>query len=73
MSELQESIRMSRTIRLLREDAGESLSQAAKAIGCTKGHLWELEVGRSDNPTLAILRGLSRHYRVTVAKIIGEA
>lgn len=60
-------------IRALRTNAGESLSQAAQAIGCTRGHLWELEQSIAANPTLFTLRRLSQHYGVTVAKIIGEA
>ncbi len=60
-------------LRHLRTSRGESLQQAAAEIGCTKPHLWELESGKSDNPSLRLLRGLAKHYGVTVAQIIGEA
>jgi transcriptional regulator with XRE-family HTH domain len=59
-------------IRELREQAGESLGHAAAQIGTTKPHLWQLERGIAANPTLKTLRGLSAHYGVSVAKIIGE-
>lgn len=59
-------------IRALRELKGESLSQAALSIGTTKPHLWDIERGHSSNPTLRMLRGLSSHYGVSIAKIIGD-
>lgn len=59
-------------LRRLREDRGESLQQAAEAIGCTKPHLWELEKGSSANPSLSLLRAMASHYGVTVAQLIGE-
>lgn len=59
-------------IRLLRENAGESLSQAAAHIGTSKPYLWDMERGNTANPTLRMLRGLSAHYGVSVAKIIGD-
>lgn len=47
-------------IRHARERNGLSLSQAAKLIGCTKSHLWDLEQKRSTNPTIKTLVGISR-------------
>jgi transcriptional regulator with XRE-family HTH domain len=47
-------------IRKAREKNGLSLSRAAKQIGCTKSHLWDLEQRRSDNPTIKTLTGLSQ-------------
>lgn len=59
-------------LRKLRTDRGESLRQAAAAIGCTNPHLWELERGSSANPGLLLLRAMGRHYGVSVAYIIGD-
>lgn len=33
----------------------------------SKAHVWELETGRSTNPSLEILQRLARHFNVTVA------
>jgi len=47
-------------IKDAREENGLSLSAAADLIGCTKAHLWELERGRSNNPTVKTLVGIAR-------------
>lgn len=57
-------------IRQWREQRGWSLSQAAKAVGTTKPHLWELENGHTANPTLKLLRGMAKAYGVTVGELI---
>jgi transcriptional regulator with XRE-family HTH domain len=49
-------------IRYWREHAGLSLSEAAAKIGITKAHLWDMETGRSRNPTIKTLSGLAAAY-----------
>lgn len=56
----------------LRSGTGASLQDVASAVDSSKGHLWELENGTSDNPTLKTLRGLADYYKVTVSYIIGD-
>lgn len=46
-------------IKDTREERGLSLTETAELIGCTKSHLWDLEHGRSNNPTVRTLVGLS--------------
>lgn len=46
-------------IRMRREALGMSLADVAKAAGCTKSHVWELEQGRSRNPSVATLHKLA--------------
>lgn len=55
-----------------RERRGVSLQAVADQCGCTKAHLWEMENGRSDNPTLKLLRRLAAFYGVPVAALIGD-
>jgi len=50
----------------LRSKKGESLQQTADALGITKTHIWELEKGKSSNPTAELLKKLADHYKVTV-------
>lgn len=45
-----------------RKELGLSLAQAAAKVGCTKPHLWGLEVGSTGNPRASILRGLRDTY-----------
>ena len=59
-------------IRELRMKKGQSLQDVADAIGVSKTHIWELEKGRSDNPSVEILTRLANHFKVTVASLVGE-
>lgn len=52
---------------LIRRERGSlSLSQAARLIGCTKAHLWELEAARSRNPSIRLLDGMAAAYGLSV-------
>jgi len=46
-----------------------SLSKAAKEMGLTKAHLWELEDGRASNPTLKTLLAICRVYDISIQKL----
>ncbi len=59
-------------IRALRTKTGESLQEVADAIGASKAHVWELETGRSKNPSLDFLTRVAKHFKVSVAHLIGE-
>ena len=37
-----------------------SLQEVADASGFTKSHIWEVEAGRSRNPTIGFIAGLSK-------------
>ena len=63
---------LSARLRSLREEAGESLQQVAAAIGASKAHIWEIETGRSQNPSLDLVRRLATHFGVTVGWMLGE-
>jgi transcriptional regulator with XRE-family HTH domain len=38
----------------------------------SKTHIWELETGRSKNPSMEMLRGLANHFKVTITSLVGE-
>jgi transcriptional regulator with XRE-family HTH domain len=59
-------------IASLRRARGESLQDVADAVGVTKTHIWELERGRSTNPTFNVIRGLADHFGVSIASLVGE-
>ena len=59
-------------LKTLRLRNGESLQELADAIQTSKPHLWELETGKSRNPTKEMLEKLSTHFRVPVAQLMGE-
>ncbi len=42
------------------------------AVGISKAHIWELEKGRADNPSMRLVTRLAEHFGVSVAYLIGE-
>ena len=56
----------------LRLKAGQSLQTVANAAGVSKAHIWELEKGRTDNPSMALVTRLADHFGVAVSSLIGE-
>ena len=56
----------------LRLGKGESLQDVATAVGVSKAHIWELEKGRSANPSMGLVTRLAEHFGVSVAYLIGE-
>src|SRR4051812_32542471 len=56
----------------LRVAKGESLQDVATAAGVSKAHIWELEKGRADNPSMALVTRLADHFGVSVAHMVGE-
>lgn len=56
-----------------RKARGMSLEDVAQASGLTKSHVWELEKGRSRNPTIRAVWGISSALAVTPAWLLGLA
>jgi transcriptional regulator with XRE-family HTH domain len=59
-------------ITKLRLKAGQSLQEVANAVGVSKAHIWELEKGRADNPSMGLVTRLADHFGVSVAFLVGE-
>jgi transcriptional regulator with XRE-family HTH domain len=58
-------------IKLLRELRDMSLQSVADAAGLTKSHVWEMEQGKSVNPTVNAVWGLSEALSVSPAMLLG--
>ena len=56
----------------LRLGKGQSLQQVADAVGISKTHIWQLERGKSRNPSVELLAKLADHFKVTVRSLVGE-
>ncbi|WCT73964.1 helix-turn-helix transcriptional regulator [Sphingomonas naphthae] len=65
LSQMQARIAQVRAARKM------TLDEVAKASGFTKAHIWELEKGRSRNPTVRAVWGLSRALGVSPAWLLG--
>jgi transcriptional regulator with XRE-family HTH domain len=48
------------------------LQEVADAVGVSKAHIWELEKGRADNPSMALVTRLADYFDVSVASLAGE-
>lgn len=55
----------------LRQKSGQSLQQVADAIGVSKAHIWELEKGRSQNPSFELVKKLAGHFGVSIDELVG--
>lgn len=60
-------------LRTFRMKKGLSLQQLADKVGATKAHIWEMEQGRSQNPSLALLTSLARALDVSIKMLVGES
>src|SRR5215207_6268807 len=59
-------------INELRLRSGQSLQEVADAVGVSKAHIWELEKGRTDNPSMALVTRLADHFNVSIRYLVGE-
>ena len=59
-------------LKQLRMRKGQSLQRVADAVGSSKAHIWELETGKSANPSITLLTRLAEHLGVSTAYLVGE-
>lgn len=59
-------------LRDLRGKSKKSLQEVADEVGASKAHIWELETGKSKNPSIDLLTKLANCFKVSVSDIIGE-
>lgn len=58
-------------LRELRAKKKVSLQTVADAIGVSKPHVWELEKGKTKNPSLELLKQIAVFYNVTLDYLAG--
>lgn len=56
----------------LREASGMSLQEVAECVGASKAHIWDLEQGRSTNPSYELMKRLADCFKVGVSDLVGE-
>ncbi len=56
----------------LRVEKKLSLQDLATALEISKTHLWEIEKGRSSNPSIEILTSIANYFRISIADLVGE-
>lgn len=60
-------------LRIYRTKKGLSLQKLADAVGASKAHIYDLETGGSNNPSLGLLTELSRALDVPIKVLVGES
>lgn len=63
---------LGRRINELRLKRGESLQRVADAVGVSKAHIWELEKGRTENPSMGLVTRLADHFGVSIRYLVDE-
>jgi transcriptional regulator with XRE-family HTH domain len=61
-----------RRLHDLRMRKAMSLQDVADAVGISKAHVWNLEKGLSDNPSIELVTKLADLFRVRIADLVGE-
>jgi transcriptional regulator with XRE-family HTH domain len=59
-------------IKNLRIRKGLSLQDLADRVESSKAHIWDLESGRSKNPSVDLLAKLAKALEVSIADLVGE-
>jgi len=65
-------VKLGAKLAKLRRQKRQSLQDVADAVGVSKAHIWELEKGIADNPSMMLVTRLADHFGVTIASIMGE-
>lgn len=58
-------------IQKRRAELGISLEEVARRASCTKSHVWELEKGRSVNPTITMLLAVASALNTNINALLG--
>ncbi|MBA4173722.1 MAG: XRE family transcriptional regulator [Ralstonia sp.] len=59
-------------LKQLRIARGKSLQELADEVGASKAHIWDLETGRSSNPSIELLTKLAKALKASIADLVGE-
>ena len=60
-------------LKQLRINKNRSLQDVADAVKASKAHIWEIERGASQNPTMDLLNRLADYFDVSVSYLVGES
>src|SRR5262249_56017069 len=59
-------------VKKLRRRKNKAWEEVADAVKASKAHIWEIEQGRSKNPSMDLLNGLADYFEVSVSYLVGE-
>lgn len=59
-------------IKELRTRQKISLQQLADAVKASKAHIWDIERGESQNPSLELLKRIADYFKVSISDLVEE-
>lgn len=59
-------------LTLLRAKQRISLKKLADDIGVSKTHIWQLEKGVTESPSLGLVKKIADYFNVTIQSLVGE-
>lgn len=59
-------------LKELRLQRGLSLQEAADLIEISKTHFWDLETGKSKNPSYDLLEKISNKFGISISSLVNE-
>jgi len=59
-------------IKELRTRQNVSLQQLADAVKASKAHIWDIERGESQNPSLELLKRIADFFQVSISDLVEE-
>jgi len=59
-------------LKQLRLKKNKSLQDVADSVGASKAHIWDLETGKSKNPSIELLKKLAECFGVSISELVGE-
>ena len=62
---------LAQTLKECRRDRGWSLDKVAEKAGLTKSYIWEIEKGRTKNPTVETVEKIARVFALDPAALCG--
>jgi transcriptional regulator with XRE-family HTH domain len=66
------TITLAQRLKDLRLKKNTSIQDVADAVQASKAHVWELETGKSKNPSVDLLTRLADYFAVPVSQLMGE-
>lgn len=70
--ERESPVSFARRLHQLRVANRLSLKDVADRVGMSKAHVWNLEKGLSENPSIELVRKFAELFKVGIADLVGE-
>lgn len=59
-------------LKELRTRKNVSLQELATAVQASKAHIWDIERGASQNPSLELLKRIADYFKISISELVEE-